>query len=336
MENKAALVLSDHQEQVALRHALALWAAATTDAGSRRRADLLRDKQKAVADFFERVNKRLAEVTPLNVKSWQQEMERRKPKLAPATIYYRLARLASFYSWALEHTALGQMMGANLVHLARPKAPKKYQTEATKSWTDEQAIALVGYLRRRATSEAVDLVAKRDYALLLIYLLTGMRRTEVISLRGRDVEFKEDVLIIKGRVKGGDYLDREVGDPAVREALKDYLRTSQRLKVIDSTAPLWIRHDREDDEILPLTSHAFVKNLKRYGLEAGIGHIHLHQTRRTYARMVAEHAGSLLEVQEALGHRDISNTRVYVQRITTKKDRHSRQIARRLKLHPPE
>ena len=191
-------------------------------------------------------------------------------------------------------------------------------------------------LRLRAGSEKVDLAAKRDYALLLLYLLTGMRRAEVIGLRGRDVELSDGALIIKGRVKGGDYLEREVSDPAAREALLDYLRAGRGMKVIGSPAPLWVRHDRTEEVAQPLGSHAFVKNLKRYAREAGLGEVHLHQTRHTYARLVAEHAGSLLEVQEALGHRDLVTTRVYVRRVVTKRDRHSRQIAHRLKLHPTE
>ena len=47
--------------------------------------------------------------------------------------------------------------------------------------------------------------------------------------------------------------------------------------------------------------------------------------------MVADDAGSLDEVQEALGHRNRSTTRVYVQRITRKRDKHSRRISERIR-----
>jgi site-specific recombinase XerC len=48
--------------------------------------------------------------------------------------------------------------------------------------------------------------------------------------------------------------------------------------------------------------------------------------------MVGEDAGSLVEVQEALGHKDLATTRVYPERIRMQRDKHSRQIARRLGL----
>ena len=75
-----------------------------------------------------------------------------------------------------------------------------------------------------------------------------------------------------------------------------------------------------------------MKHLKRYAAEIGRADIHLHQTRHTFARMVGEDAGSLMEVQEALGQKDIATTRVYLERVCTERDTHSRQIARRLGL----
>ena len=70
----------------------------------------------------------------------------------------------------------------------------------------------------------------------------------------------------------------------------------------------------------------------RYTAEIGRAGIHLHQTRQPFARMVGEDAGSLMEVQEALGQKDIATTRVYLERVRTEQDTHSHQIARRLGL----
>jgi site-specific recombinase XerC len=104
------------------------------------------------------------------------------------------------------------------------------------------------------------------------------------------------------------------------------------MNVIESERPLWTRHDRAGRPGAPLTSRAFVENLKGYAREAGLSHVHLHQTRHTYARIVAEETGSFLEAQEALDHENQATTRVYVQRITVKRDRHGRKVAGRMKL----
>jgi len=72
-----------------------------------------------------------------------------------------------------------------------------------------------------------------------------------------------------------------------------------------------------------------VKNLKLYAREAGVGDVHLHQTRHSFARIVAEETGSLTDTQDALGHRNAATTRVYVQRIAIKRDKHSERITSR-------
>ncbi len=315
----------DYQHSIALQHVASLWADATTNAVSPRRHDILRDKQKVVTSFFKFVSKLPGEVMPADVKNWQSFLESKG--LASTTIYCWLCHLSSFYGWVRRDPEVGQHMKANPVSLARPKAPKAYQTESVRALTDDQFVSLLLVVKRKATSG--DVVGKRDYALLLFYITTGMRRAEVISLRGREVELREGSMVIRTRVKGGDYLGREVSDPSVREAMLDYLNASGRIGVLSNDGPLWTRHDRAGRPGAPLTSHAFALNLKRYAKEAGIGEVHLHQTRHTFARMVAEDSGSITETQDALGHKNIATTRVYVQRIAVRRDRHSEQILKR-------
>jgi site-specific recombinase XerD len=310
-----------------LLNAIALWADATTDSASPRRHDLLRDKQRAVADFFSFAGKHPAEVTPLNVKAWQAALE--SSGLKPATVYWKISRVSSFYTWAMAASELKEIIRDNPALLARPKAPKAYQTRSVKSLDDDQLQALIEVVKARA--EKGDIVGMRDYAILLLYVLTGMRRQEIISLRGTDLRFKQDSLIILAKTKGGDYVGREVREPLAREVLTAYLEACGRTHALKAESPLWTRHDRAGRAGEQLTSHAFVKNLQQYAKQANIGHIHLHQTRHTFARMVAEDTGSLTETMDALGHKNVSTTRVYVQRIAIKKDKHSERITARLK-----
>jgi integrase len=273
-----------------------------------------------VADFFAFTRKSPAEVRPEDVKAWQKAME--EQGLKNTTIYARVCHLSSFYAWAMRDPALGDVIRFNPATLAHPKAPKPYQTRSVKSRSDDELRSLLAVVKKRAG--AGSLAGKRDYALLLFYLATGMRRAEVISLRGGDVEIDDETMIITSRVKGGDYQGREVEDSSVRDALLDYLRASRRLGVLKNDGPLWTRHDRAGRPGAALSSHSFVENLKRYAREAGIGDIHLHQLRHSYARILGDLKSSLSEIQEALGHRHQSTTRIYVQRIAVR-----RGIARR-------
>ena len=316
----------------ALRNAAALWAEANTRTETLARAEKVKDKVSAVTSFFDFAGKHPGEVTPEDVSRWRQEMEVRG--LKPATVYARVSRVSAFYRWLMSDPQLSQFIRSNPAAQARPRYPRPYQSESTKALSDEEMNSLLGVVRR--TAEAGSVVGKRDYALLLFYFLTGLRRSEVIGLRGKDLEFNDGTLVIKYRRKGGKFTAREVSDPTAYEALKDYLEAAGRMNVVESERPLWTRHDRAGRSGAPLTSRALVENLKAYAREAGLSHIHLHQTRHTYARIVAEETGSFIEAQEALDHENQATTRVYVQRITVKKDRHGGKVSARIRKATPD
>jgi integrase/recombinase XerC len=313
---------------VAIRNAVSLWAEQNTRPETLARSEKLRDKISAVTSLFDFSGKHPGDVTPEDVSRWREGMESRS--LKPATVYARVSRVSAFYRWLMSDPQLSRFIRGNPAAQARPRYPRPYQSESTKALSDEEMNSLMAVVRGVADSGSI--VGKRDYALLLFYFLTGLRRSEVIGLRGKDLEFKDGSLVIKYRRKGGKFTAREVSDPSAYKALNVYLEATERQNVPGTERPLWTRHDRAGKPGAPLTSRALVENLKAYAQQAGLAHFHLHQTRHTYARIVAEETGSFLEAQEALDHENQATTRVYVQRITVKADRHGSKVAGRMKL----
>jgi integrase len=180
MSEPTAIALRDKAYEAALRNAVASWAEATTAPTSLRKNELAHDKRLAANSFFSFMGNHPSEVTPLDVTEWRSELEARN--LKPATVYARLSRLSAFFEWAMRDPTLGQVVNNNPVRLARPKVPKAYQTESSKALDDKQLRELVNVVRRKAATGSI--VAKRDLAILLFLLLTGMCRSEVIGLRG--------------------------------------------------------------------------------------------------------------------------------------------------------
>jgi len=317
----------------AVAGAVALWAQSSTSAGSARRGDLVRDKGKAVMDFFDFTGKHPGLVTPIDVSTWQGELEARAGKdgtLSPSTVYARVCQVSSFYDWAAKDPDLARVIHGNPTRLVHPTAPKPYANQSAKPLDADELKALVQVVRDKADGGSV--IGKRDYALMLFYLLTGMRRREVAQLRWGDLRENEGALVVTCEVKGGEYVTREIKDARVYGALLDYLRASGRLEKMDDNSPLWTRHDRAGNPGDALTTHAIAKRFKAYARQAGIKHFHLHQFRHTFAGIVANQAGSIMETQEALGHQKTETTRVYVNRITVKRDRWSGMVAEEIGL----
>jgi integrase/recombinase XerD len=313
--------------EAALHTAIQFWAEGSTRAETFDRAAKLHDKMQVIDSFFAFTGKYPGDVKPEDVRRWREHLESRKQK--PATVYARVSRVSAFFKWLMTDPMLGQHIRSNPAAQVRPPHPRPYQSESTKALTDEEMNRLLEVVRRKA--EGGSVVAKRDYALLLFFFLTGLRRNEVISLRGKDLEQRDGRLVIKYRRKGGKFTAREVGDPSVYEALTEYIAAAGRGNVVGTERPLWTRHDRAGKPGAPLSSRSFAENLKVYAGEVDIPHIHVHQTRHTYARIVAEETGSFLEAQEALDHENAATTRVYVQRITVKADRHGGKVSARIR-----
>jgi integrase len=322
--------------------AVDLWAEATTDAASDRRADLLRDKTHALTasgprmGFFAYVGRAPGDVTALDVKSWQAYLE--DEGLSPASVYARISRLSSFFRFLLDEPTLKAGIHYNPVEMARPKAPKAYQSERANALTDEEATALLAVVKADAdVREWVDLAAKRDYAMLRFYFATGKRRAEIATLTWGDLKVNGG-LMIHSKEKGGLYRQTQVDDPGVKRALFDYLKASGRwdsqadTPALQPDDPLWLRHDRASAPGQPVTSHGFVKAVKRYAQRVGIADFHLHQTRHTVARMVGELSGNMADVQTVLGHANQATTRVYLARVAIKQDKFSGRIADKLGL----
>lgn len=263
--------------------------------------------------------------------------------LSERYIYTNLSHLSSYFEW-LKKTELGAFLKINPVRSSMPKPPRKYNSPKAKSLTDEELSRLWLHIEKLASDDK-NLIAVRDYAIFRFFTATGMRREEVIDLGMEDIRFEEHQILIHTRVKGGNYEWRTINDDEVKAALERYLRLAKRISMIGKKGKaLWIRFDRGaeaaaiDQRIndpfgseVRLSSYSFDKQIKKYAREAGIDHLHIHQFRHTFARIVSEDSGSIIETQEALGHKDIQTTQIYVNRIKFKKDKFSRNIRDRIK-----
>ena len=322
----------------AIENAITMWATSTTREGERL-DDLLRDKSRLVRAFFAFVGKQPQEVTPQDVADWLDELrahgiakidedgvvEPGEP-FSAASVYAAASRVSSFYKWLAKDERLRGL--SNPVDLARPPAAKAY--ESSQALTDDELAALLEVVRTKAN--AGELVALRDYAMLLFYLTTAHRREEVNRLRWRDIK-KNGVLTVYFVSKNNER-QWEVVDISVWNALEAYLRESGRLSSMTPDSPLWVGHDRAGQATGALSSHSFSKNLKRYARLAGLDGIHVHQLRHTAAVMAGdESGGDISAVQNLLGHRNQQTTRIYYPRIATKKNPLGAAIARRLNLN---
>jgi site-specific recombinase XerD len=135
----------------------------------------------------------------------------------------------------------------------------------------------------------------RDYLMLRILWRTGMRVSELLSIRPRDLEPHNQVVnIIKAK---GNKQRRVMLDPETFVMLSKYVLETNNL---------------EDQYIFPLSSVWVWKLVKKYGNMVDVD-IHPHTLRHSFAIHLVRSGLDLRRVQQLLGHSDLNTTQVYLQ-----------------------
>jgi integrase/recombinase XerD len=147
-------------------------------------------------------------------------------------------------------------------------------------------------------------LALRDRAMLEILYATGLRVSELVSLKLGDLQLDVGYLTAFGKRSKQRIVP--LGEAAV-EALLSYLR--QGRSSLDKEGSQYLFLNRSGDG---LTRQGFWKIIKRRAIEAGIQKkITPHTMRHSFATHLLENGADLRSVQAMLGHADISTTQIY-------------------------
>ena len=246
------------------------------------------------------------EVTATSLTSYVIYLEKEGRK--PATISRSIASMKAFYHYMEKERRLAVDPSERL---KAPRIEKKMPTVLT---TEE----VTRLLEQPGGTSPKEL---RDKAMLELLYATGIRVSELISLRVSDVNLRMEYLTCSDGHK-----ERIIPFGMIaRKALEAYLAEG-RPKLIS---------DEKEDRLFtncsgqPMSRQGFWKLMKGYGKKAGIeAEITPHMLRHSFAAHMVGNGADLKSVQEMLGHSDISTTQIYAQA----KDLQMREVY--LKAHP--
>ena len=161
----------------------------------------------------------------------------------------------------------------------------------------------------------------RDRALIELLYATGMRVSELISLRPADINLEASYLTCTG--KGEKQRVVPVGDEAARW-VERYLNEARSTLLGRRRSPRLFLNARGGGP--GLTRVGFWKILKAYARRAGLTNsLSPHMLRHSFATHLLERGADLRAIQMMLGHADLSTTQIYThvleQRMRTIYDR---------------
>ena len=228
------------------------------------------------------------DVTESNIVSYLVFLQ--KTGKATSTIARHIATLKSFFNYLLRENIISTDPTSNL---ETPKLSRKLPKILTVAEVEQ-------LLQQPDTSTPAGL---RDKCMLEVLYATGLRVTELISLRINQVNYETGYVRCFG--KGSKERIVPLGRIA-KKYLDLYLRNGRgKLAKIPSEDAIFINHFGKK-----LTRQGFWKILKKYVRKAGIKE-YSHTLRHSFATHLLENGADLRVVQEMLGHADIGTTQIY-------------------------
>jgi site-specific recombinase XerD len=157
---------------------------------------------------------------------------------------------------------------------------------------------------------------RRDRALLLLFVLTGRRRAEVLGLTAGDISLEGEIPFYAYRGKGGKRGRRELPRPAYAALETTLSDAGLNLASMDPDASVWQAggHPRG------VTSGTVYARFRGYLHAAGLPLSGLHILRHSAAKLRREAGESIEAVSSFLDHSSLAVTTVYLRRLEGEAD----------------
>lgn len=203
----------------------------------------------------------------------------------PRTVKDYYTHLRTFFRWLVTE---GEITSAPTDRIPIPIS----RADQVQPYTAEEIRAMLDAARRSRH-------ARRDTAIVLFLLDTGVRASEIIGIKGQDL----DITLRRARVLGKGNKERTVSfQGKTARALWAWLSASMQ----PAHMPVFT------GERGPLTRSGILDIIERLGSAAGVRHAHTHRFRHTFAVCFLRAGGNVFTLQQILGHTSLQMSQRYV------------------------
>ena len=255
--------------------------------------------------FFGRLGKPPDQVTGPDVLAYAHGIGLSGKEPSATTIGARIACLSSFYRFLIRMSIV-ELNPCDA--LERPRIPQG----VPRGLTAEE-------VRRLLAVVPATPVGLRDRAIILTLILTGRRRSEVLSLTASQIE-PGDPAFYQYHGKGGKSGRRELPRPAFVAIVRALSAAGQDLAAMDPTASIWPAVGAHGANGRGITSGTFYGNFRRYLAAAGLPPAGVHVLRHAAAKLRRDAGESIEDVSRFLDHSSLGVTTTDLRRLEGDRD----------------
>lgn len=234
---------------------------------------------------------KLKEVSQNFIRSWLASLK--EDDITARTINRKISTLKSFFKFQLKN---GAIENTPMFNITSPKISKRLPV-----FIKEKDLESLTKTLKTNTEDWDSLNTKM---LITIFYSTGMRLSELINMKEKQVDFSRKQLKILG--KG----NKERIIPAGEELLgmvKDYINEKRR--VFEKTDDVFLVNSK-GRKLYPKYAYNLVRNILSEEVKT-LDKKSPHVLRHTFATHLMNHGANLDAVKELLGHASLASTQVY-------------------------
>ena len=214
----------------------------------------------------------------------------------------KLCSVRSFYDYLFKN----QRIGSNVTELVPlPKIHEKPILRLSKAEMMKMlSTAQDGSEMSKGQQRFQKITARRDYAMLCLFLGTGMRVSECVGINLRDLDMENNAVLVTR--KGGNQVVLYF-PPETADALGEYLEERREITPLPGhEEALFLSLQRKR-----ITQRAVQNLVKKYAAVAAPlkPRISPHKLRSTYATNLYQETGDIYLVADVLGHTSVDTTR---------------------------
>lgn len=235
--------------------------------------------------------------TALFIKSYLAYLQRRPTRhggtLSQITLRSYTSRLLAFLKWLHEEGYTTTNIAASI---KRPSAP----SHVVQGFSRDELLCMVNAARDDRRN------GLRDVAIIFLLLDTGIRASELCSIKQHDVLWNQQLVKVLGKGNKERIIPFST---ACKDALLTYFASSHHYKDRSDTL-------LQTEEAWALTPKALLYIIKRVSERGGVSDAHPHRFRHTFAIQFLRRGGNALVLQRLLGHSSLTMTMRYVNLVT--------------------
>lgn len=226
-------------------------------------------------------------------------------RLAPKTLRNAWSIIRAFWNWASVEFGIDNPFKVDPIKAhSKPIRPlSRAEIDRILETCEYSATASTkirsGYRYKRGTY-------RRDKAIILLFVDTGIRVSELCNANLCDLALENGRLLVngKGNKQRYVYFGRVAG-----KALWAYISQRYPDNKPDQLEPLFVQRDG----FHRVNRHSIRLLLRRLGEKAGVDNVHPHRFRHTFAIEFIRNGGDVFTLQQLLGHSSLEMVKRYLQ-----------------------